>query len=658
MGGFFIPRFFALRQWIGFDELAITLREGQTNADNKLQFASAARDEIGLVNIARKGNPMIRYSLALVLLSLPASGQVILHPGDNIPAIVRSKPEGTTFVFPPGTYRLSQPIHPKNNDQFVGQTKCDPPASSCPAIISGATEIGSLARSENGKYAVMKQRQQNPRGDAKNDCERAWQACMYPEDLYFDNVPLHHLDSPTLPNLGPGEWWFDYANHVIYFYDDPSGHRVETSVLNNGFGGPANSVTIKYLTVEKFADMYPVGSIGETQGVNALTQQTDWTIEHCEVRLNHGFGVRVNYRMRILNNYIHDNGETGVGGGIGVEKNPATQSTFSGVLIQGNAITHNDYAHFDPVFGSGGVKIGTTSGVTIRGNTIENNEGSGIHFDEDSGSELVDGNTLINNSDGDGLVQEIGAGLSTFRNNKLIHNGAQLNEDNHGFQLAVRVSSGVESYCNVLEVGAGNGTAAWGVGTSRRGTSPFPPFHYRTSSGNSFHHNTIIWDEGANGDAGFRHNDPDNQSGFFANNTPPDYNEYHLPKVADATFVYDNNNSRTNEMKTFRRYQASGADIHGTADANVRSGWPEVTITSPADQTSVNRSVTISATASDRSGIGKVEFYVDWKLQKTLTSTPYNFSWTNATRGSHIVTAMAYSNAGIRNCYAVTLNAQ
>ncbi len=37
-------------------------------------------------------------------------------------------------------------------------------------------------------------------------------------------------------------------------------------------------------------------------------------------RLNHGFGVRVDYRIQILNNYIHDNGELGIGGGLGVTR--------------------------------------------------------------------------------------------------------------------------------------------------------------------------------------------------------------------------------------------------------------------------------------------------------------------------------------------------
>jgi parallel beta-helix repeat protein len=608
--------------------------------------------------INRTGNFMIRHSLAIFLLSLVSLAQVTLHPTDNVPRIVSSRPEGTTFIFAPGIYRLSQSIIPKNNDQFIGQTSCAPPRNSCPAIISGAVVIGPLATFDGTNYQVTKQRQHGTRGATTSNCDPGWLRCIYPEDLFFDGTPLRHLDSPTLPTIGPGEWWFDYTNHTIYFHDDPSGHTVETSVLNNAFGGPANDVTIQHLMVEKFADMYPVGAIGATQGPNALTQETDWKVENCEVTLNHAMGVRLGYRIHVLNNYIHDNGAAGIGGGIGWRAAPSTQSTHAGILIQGNTINHNDYAHFDPLFGSGGIKIGSTTGIVVRGNTIQNNEGSGIHFDDDSGNVLVDGNTITDNSDADGLQHEIGVGTSIFRNNVVLRNGAQVNGKNWSFQIAVRVSPGADIYCNVLEVPSGQGVNAWGINATNRMSSSYPPYQYRTSTGNYVHHNTVIWDAGATGDAGFSFNDPENQPNFFANNKPPDYNTYHLPNTSTAQFVYDDDTSRSNKRKPFRAYQASGADVHSSVDTNYTSGYPTVSITAPSDQSSVGSSVMVKAAASDKSGIRKVEFYVDWSLQTTLANPPYDFNWTNGTTGSHTVAAMAYSNAGVRNCYAVTLNEQ
>lgn len=601
---------------------------------------------------------MIRHLMILFLLfsfllfSFVSWGQVTLHPTDNVPKTVSSKPAGTTFIFTPGTYRLSQPIISKDNDRFIGQTACAPPTTSCPAIITGGVVIGPAATFDGANYEVAKQTQQGARGVPAN-CDPGWRACLYPEDLFFDGKPYRHLDSPTLPTIETGQWWFDYANHIIYFHDNPSGHTVETSVPNNAFGGPANNVTIQYLTIEEVANMYPFGAIGVSQGANALNQGAHWTVENCEVTLNHGFGVRVAYGIRILNNYIHDNGQLGIDGGI-----PSIQSVNADILIQGNVINHNDYAHFNPGFGSGGFKVGSTSGIVLRGNTVQYNEGSGIHFDVYSQNELVDGNIITDNSDADGLVQEIGYGSSTFRNNLVLRNGARLNSSNPSSQIAVRASAGVEAYCNVMEIPSGAGIGGWMVGASKRGNSSYPPYQYLATTGNSFHHNTVIWDPGANGYVGFFQNDVANQPDFFDKNPPPDYNSYHMPSASAAQFLYDSDNTGSNKHHTFANHQAAHADVHGQVDTNYMSGFPTVAITSPADQSPVANPVTVSATASDKSGIKKVEFYVDWKLLATVTSSPYDFSWTNGTAGPHTVAAMAYSNAGIHACYAVTLNEQ
>jgi hypothetical protein len=135
------------------------------------------------------------------------------------------------------------------------------------------------------------------------------------------------------------------------------------------------------------------------------------------------------------------------------------------------------------------------------------------------------------------------------------------------------------------------------------------PEAYRATTGNSIHHNTIIFDSGANGDVGFLQKDPANQPDFFAKNTPPDYNSYHLSKGSAAQFLYDNDSSSSNKRKTFAGHQAARADVHGHADTNNTSGFPSVRITSPPDESSIAGPVTVKATASDQSGIKKVEFF-------------------------------------------------
>lgn len=75
---------------------------------------------------------------------------------------------------------------------------------------------------------------------------------------------------------------------------------------------------------------------------------------------------------------------------------------------------------------------------------------------------------------------------------------------------------------------------------------------------------------------------------------------------------------------------------------------PTITITSPANNAIVSAIASIAATASDASGIQKVEFYIDSILKSTDTISPYSYSWnsTLVSDGTHVLTAKAYDNAG------------
>jgi len=335
--------------------------------------------------------------------------------------------------------------------------------------------------------------------------------------------------------------------------------------------------------------------------------------------------------------------------------------------VQGNTVTHNNFAHFHPGFGAGGIKVGATNGIIFRGNTITFNLGPGIHFDDQSTGGLVDGNVITDNTDGGAVEQEISGGNLLVRNNIMQRNGQNANVLGSYSQLWSQASTGVEAYCNLIENGnLGSGDNAWSIGASNRGYTQLPPWavpgastgNYLFSSGNYFHHNAVIWDAGSIAYTGLVQTDTANQPNFFANNMPPDYNTYHAPTTTATQFMYDNNNTGANTGKTFANYQAAGADVHGTIDTVNTSGFPAVAITSPIDQSSFHGTVPVAVTATDGSGISKVEFYLDWALQGTVTNSPYNFSIASSAAGPHTVAAMAYGNSGVRNCNAVTLNEQ
>jgi parallel beta-helix repeat protein len=587
------------------------------------------------------------------------SNTVNIFPGEDIPTVVANSPAGTTFIIYPGTYRLTKPITPKNDDSIIGETSCAPPATSCPAIITGSRVIGPLAAFDGTNYEVKDQTQQNSVFKTSAQCTPGWAACNLPEDLWFDGVPLRHLYATSLPSIASGQWWFDYTNHIIYFHDNPAGHLVETSVVPEVALGPANNVTFQYLTIEEFAVPLLEGgfwpSLGELSDEWRQANGLQWVIEDSEMWGHHSTPIFVNYGMQILNNYIHDNGELGVGGGV----DPDNNRVPSGLVIQGNVVNHNNYANVLPDWAAGGIKFGRTYAAVVRDNIISNNEGAGLHFDVSSSSPVIVGNTITGNTDGGGIAYEISWDSALIYNNVLKYNGVPSVADTWpGYQISSSTSTGMNAYCNVMEMSSVPGEQAWVVNTSNRGYDTYPPGNYYVSVNNNVHHNTVIWDTNATGTAGFLQNDPQNQPNFFSNNPAPDFNSYHLADLSTANFQYDNNDSQQNSRKTFSQYQAAGADIHGTTDTVYTNGYPTVTITSPLDNSSFTNSLNIEATASDDSGISKVEFYVDWNLQATVTTSPYNFTWSEASPGSHTIAAMAYSNAGVRACSAATVTAQ
>lgn len=76
---------------------------------------------------------------------------------------------------------------------------------------------------------------------------------------------------------------------------------------------------------------------------------------------------------------------------------------------------------------------------------------------------------------------------------------------------------------------------------------------------------------------------------------------------------------------------------------------PTLTLTSPASGASLSGAkATISATASDASGVKAVAFYIDGKLLGSVASAPYSLAWSlrKVSRGSHTVRVRAIDASG------------
>jgi len=75
---------------------------------------------------------------------------------------------------------------------------------------------------------------------------------------------------------------------------------------------------------------------------------------------------------------------------------------------------------------------------------------------------------------------------------------------------------------------------------------------------------------------------------------------------------------------------------------------PSVSIVQPLNGSTVSKTIDVVASASDESGISKVEFYIDGKLAATVSGEPYVYRWNTRSvkNGWHTLTVKAYDKNG------------
>ena len=349
--------------------------------------------------------------------------------------------------------------------------------------------------------------------------------------MFFNNVPLVH--KLALP-IATGQWYFDYGNDVIYVADDPTGQVVELAVAKQAFSGAANGVTIQNLIVEKYASPLNSGAISP--------YGSNWTIKANEVRLNHGAGIKPQYGSdndeQILSNNVHDNGQEGIAVGGG-----------NGTLVAYNSVSSNDFAF---VLGeNGGGKIAATTNAQVLNNNYAKNNGVGLWADCGAINTLLSGNT-VTNSQLDGIRYEIShSGMIT--NNTLINNAwdksTQLCSKNSR-EIVLADSDNTTVSGNTITTSCAGITLT--QGSRNLEINDIVIDNVIRYSGSLQLRNPI---GGMNPNPPFTLFDPANANYF-------DYNVYHfIPStLALKNWVYN-----TTSL-SWVNWQATGQDIHGTAD--------------------------------------------------------------------------------------------
>lgn len=468
--------------------------------------------------------PIVSTSIQILTLALAslscvklASATILLKPTDDVQAVIDQSPEGTSFVFSPGTYQRLQ-LRPKSGDSFSG--------AGSTTVLTGAVrlashkQVGSLFASPYGGTA----------GQQNGICTTQASMCRYPEDLFFDNRPLQRVAS--IAQVAAGRWYLDYVNRRVYYADNPAGHVVEVSSARSAFGGRATGVRISSLTVEKYAVPAQMGAIGDQfPGAN-------WTVAKCTVRLNHGAGIRLLDGGHIIGNLVTKNGQLGVG------------ASGANIIVQGNEISYNNYAGFDPSWEAGGGKFTNTVGLVVRQNKAHDNKGPGLWTDIDNSNTLYDSNVVQNNA-GEGIKHEISF-AAIIENNTVSGNGNTANFL-WGAQILVQNSSDVEVMNNRVTVGSFTGN---GIGIINQNRGADPAGRSYNAQNNYFHDNDVTY-LGQDGSSGIAVDfDPDQ---IFTASNRFDYNHYHVAQLNETCWQWRG-------WKTFSGFQDGGQEQHGSVD--------------------------------------------------------------------------------------------
>jgi hypothetical protein len=290
---------------------------------------------------------------------------------------VNAAPEGTAFTLRAGVHRLQQ-FTPKSGQSFTGETG---------AVLSGARVLTDWTR--DGSLWVHGGQTEQGEVRLAQSCDLGHLRCANPEDLFVDDSVLEHVG--TLAEVRPGTWFFDYDADRVYMADDPTGKRVELSVLPYAAFSDASGITVQHLTIEKYAVPAQLGALGY-RGPGP-----GWVIRDNEIRWNHGAGIRIADGMQIIGNVIHHQRQLGIGG------------SGNDVVVDGNEIAFNNTAHFGGGQFSecGGTKFVFTGNLRVTGNNVHHNHCNGLWTDANNRSPDIERNTVVGN-DCNGIIEEVG----------------------------------------------------------------------------------------------------------------------------------------------------------------------------------------------------------------------------------------------------------
>jgi hypothetical protein len=319
---------------------------------------------------------------------------VPLRPSDDLQRIIDAHAPGTAYCFSAGTYRLEEPLRPKSGDALIGRAG---------AVVSGSKVLTGWRRGDRG-WSTTGFLPAAP--GTHGECRADMPLCGATEDVFADKQRLTRVSSPA--DVIGGTFHADYATNTITIGDDPARHLLEQAVAPSLVRTTADDVTVANLVFEQAANEAQTAAV-ESRQVTPQQAGSGWHILHNEVRLNHGAGLGIADGAVVSGNFVHDQGQLGVG------------AWGTGSVVDGNEISSNGVAGYSPDWEAGGVKSWLTDGQSVTHNYVHDNAGPGLWSDGGNIRTRYAANRISGNW-GAGIQYEISYD-ATIEDNEITGNG-------------------------------------------------------------------------------------------------------------------------------------------------------------------------------------------------------------------------------------------
>ena len=298
-----------------------------------------------------------------------------LRPSDDLRTKMATHRQGTTFCLAHGTYRPSAPLVLKRGQKLIG-------AGSGKTFITGAKRVSAI---KDGASWVITGQTSLGHSDLSGTNDQCVPVqgrdpkgmCIFRDQVFLDDRSLWQVGS--LAELSPGEFFWNYETKNIYLADDPTGRKLELSVIGGGISGGAG-VEIRNLTVEKFGN--------RAQANAAITASSGWLIDGVQVRLNHGAGIHMGPDTMVRGSFIHHNGQLGIHGG------QPSCAKAKGLVLINSELSHNNAAGYNWGWEAGATKWTNTDGLLVLNNLVHHNYGAALWTDGFNINVLYAGNAV------------------------------------------------------------------------------------------------------------------------------------------------------------------------------------------------------------------------------------------------------------------------